>query len=118
MWPLAAPQRQLAGIQAAPGDLDQGIGAALHGRTLVVPRTGSEQPLERRLEGGASFGIEMAVEIVTAIPGLGEPHPASAMVLLLLAGQLVGVQLVAQAPAPQKEVARAARARLPQRQCL
>jgi len=101
-WPPR--QRQLAGIQAGRGDLDQGIGAALHGRTLVSP-TGSRAAPERVLEGGASFGIEMAVEIVTAIPGLGEPHQRRAVVLLLLPASSSGSARGAGA-GPQKEVAR------------
>src|SRR5215470_7967383 len=56
---LAAPLGQVARIQPAPGQLHDGVGAALGRRTFVVAgRAGAEKAPDGGLQGGSTFGVE------------------------------------------------------------
>src|SRR5674536_344014 len=77
--PLAAGIRQPPAVQAAPGELDQGVGPAL-GRGAVVGGTGwARQRQHRGQHGGPGLRVELALEGDRAPEGLGQGQIAGGM---------------------------------------
>jgi hypothetical protein len=76
LWPGAADRGQTRTIEAATGDVGEGVGASL-GRGAVVVRAGwFHQGVKNRQQRRAGFGVELAAYGEhAAATGNGEPSP-------------------------------------------
>ena len=65
-----------AALQAAAGQLGQGIGAALAAAAGVLGVGGAGQRLQRGQQGLAGLGLQQPVDGDHALPGRGQPQPS------------------------------------------
>src|SRR5215207_377836 len=87
---------QLTCLQGAPGELGEGVGAALGATALILGVGWSGQGVQGGQQGLAGLGLQQPLQGDHALPGRGHPHPALLVASLGLAVSTLGVDGIAQ----------------------